>query len=132
MMVLIFRTCVLIRNCGDTVGILNLLWRPADSSAGVHLLFAPRSVYRGCRSVDRLSAAASPICVRPTEERLMSFLPICADAGRFLAPSPEVLVQMVDTCPSVNPDLNKYHLCLRGEHTEGLREKACSSQQKGH
>lgn len=37
---------------------------------------------------------------------------------------------MVDTCPSVNPDLNKYHLCLRGEHTEGLREKPAALSRK--
>lgn len=61
---------------------------------------------------------------RPANE----FLPICADIGRFLAPVPEVLVQMVDTFASVNPDLNKYHLCLCGEDT---KRKACSSQQKG-
>jgi len=30
---------------------------------------------------------------------------------------------MVYTYPSVKPDLNKYHLCLYGEDTEGLREK---------
>lgn len=61
----------------------------------------------------------------------MSFCPFVHTIGCFLAPSPEVVVQMVDTYPSVNPDLNKYHLCLCGRDTEGLTEKACSSQQKG-
>ena len=55
-------------------------------------------------------------------------LPICADVGCLLAPSSQVLVQMVDTCSSVNADLNKYHLCLHSEHTEGLREKGSCPQ----
>lgn len=96
------------------------------------LFFVLQSVYIGCRSVDRWSAAASPVCVKPTAERLMSFCPFVQTLAAFLAPSPEVVVQMVDTYPSVNPDWNKYHLCLRGEHTEGLREKLAALSAEGH
>lgn len=95
-------------------------------SAEVHPFVALQCLL-GRRSV---SSSFTRLCQthrRTTNE----LLPICADVGCFLAPSPEVLVQMVDTCPSVNSDLNKYHLCLRGEHTEGLREKSAALSRKG-
>jgi len=63
----------------ETVGIGNHLRHLAE----VHLLFVLRSVYFGCRSVDRLSAAASPVCVKPTEDQLMSFCPFVQTLAAF-------------------------------------------------
>lgn len=62
----------------------------------------------------------------------MSFCPFAPKVGfAFSAPSQQVLApQMVDTWPSVNPDLNKYHLCLSAEHTVVPQKKGCGGQQK--
>lgn len=66
-----------------TIGFANTLWCLTVSHAGVHLLFVPHSVYFGCSSVDRSSVTASLICVKPTEEQLMSFCPFVQTLAAF-------------------------------------------------
>lgn len=56
-----------------------------------------------------LSTAASPVCVKAYRRTTNEPSPICADVSCLLAPSLQVLSQMVDTCLSLSPDLNKQH-----------------------
>lgn len=103
--------------CNNILFVISLV-APSTIRPFPSVSFSKLASCSGYRCVDWLTGD-SLICVKPTVGGLMRYSHLCRRCLPFstIARSGHP----VATYPSVNRGLNKYHLCLHGEDTEGLR-----------